>query len=236
MIADARFLSLKGEFEAEGLSREEVAAEALFAARRGLSYLVKIGGCEARSDVAYLVRLGVGAVVAPMIESAFAMTKYMGIVADCGFGEVGVTIETETAVARIDAILDAGMALTHVTIGRSDLTASCGGGGGDVNGAATTAMVKAVAAAARDRGLTVTMGGSINAATRTLLANDLDLAAALACVETRKVVMPVAAFARPGVLEAAIDLEVELLAMHGGPLRKRLDTGDARLAQIRARL
>lgn len=38
------FARIKGEFEAEGLSRLEVAAEALFASRNGLDYLVKIGG------------------------------------------------------------------------------------------------------------------------------------------------------------------------------------------------
>ena len=45
----SRFASLKGEFEAEGLNRVEMAAEAIWAARRGLDYLVKIGGCEAKS-------------------------------------------------------------------------------------------------------------------------------------------------------------------------------------------
>ena len=41
-------VALKGEFEAEGLSQGSVAAESLFAARHGLPYLVKIGGCEAK--------------------------------------------------------------------------------------------------------------------------------------------------------------------------------------------
>ena len=43
------FISLKGEFEAEGLGRDDLAAESLFAARNGLDYLVKIGGCEAKA-------------------------------------------------------------------------------------------------------------------------------------------------------------------------------------------
>ena len=72
-----RFASLKGEFEAEGLTRQDVAAEALFAARNGLDYLVKIGGCEAKSDIFYLADLGITSIVAPMIESGFAMRKYM---------------------------------------------------------------------------------------------------------------------------------------------------------------
>ncbi len=123
----SRFASLKGEFEAEGLNRVEMAAEAIWAARRGLDYLVKIGGCEAKSDVDYLQKLGIRSLVAPMIESPFAMSKYMDMLADGVFDHVGVTIETFYAVERIDEILDAGTKLTNVTIGRSDLTASFGG-------------------------------------------------------------------------------------------------------------
>ena len=123
----SRFASLKGEFEAEGLNRVEMAAEAIWAARRGLDYLVKIGGCEAKSDVDYMQKLGIRSLVAPMIESPFAMSKYMDMLADGVFDHVGVTIETFYAVERIDEILDAGTKLTNVTIGRSDLTASFGG-------------------------------------------------------------------------------------------------------------
>ncbi len=69
------FFCLKGEFEAEGLSRENVAAEALYAARHGLDYLVKISGAEAKSDVVYLEDLGLRSLVCPMIETPFAMQK-----------------------------------------------------------------------------------------------------------------------------------------------------------------
>ena len=94
----SRIVSLKGEFEAEGLTRDTVAAEAVFAARHGLPYLVKIGGCEAKSDVRFLMQIGVRSVVAPMIESAFAMRKYMDMVPQDAFDHVGVTIETIDAV------------------------------------------------------------------------------------------------------------------------------------------
>ncbi|MCA3580007.1 MAG: hypothetical protein IOD08_22305, partial [Bradyrhizobium sp.] len=165
-----RFASLKGEFEAEGLSREEIASEALFAARRGLDYLVKIGGCEAKSDIDFLCRMGMTSVVAPMIESAFAMRKYQDMIPEGRFDHIGVTIETISAVERVEAILDAGRHLTDVTIGRSDLTASFDGTG--VDSPETIAHVKTVARAARARGLAVTMGGSVNAKTRAVLQND----------------------------------------------------------------
>lgn len=228
------FAALKGEFEAEGLSREELAVEVAWAARRDIDYLCKIGGCEARSDLLFLERIGVASVVAPMIESGFAMSKYMDALPGDQFSHVGVTIETETAVERIEAILDAGRRLTNVTVGRSDLTASFGGT--DVDGDQTMGMVRTVARAARARGLEVTMGGGVNVQTRRLIAADTELATLIACVETRKVVIPVPAFLEPGVLEQAIAVELALLDLHAGPAERGLNKTRARATQIRSRL
>ena len=228
------FSSLKGEFEAEGLTREEVAIEVAYAARRGLDYLVKIGGCEAKSDIDFLLRLGVTSVVAPMIESAFAMDKYMGTLPAGGFHHIGVTIETITAVERIEDILAAGTKLTNATIGRSDLTASFNGSG--VDSLETIAKVKTVARAARARGLEVTMGGGVNAGTRTLLREDAELAGLVDAVETRKAIMPVARFVEDGTLEAAIQIELDLLELRTGPLGRALAAAQERVGQIRQRL
>lgn len=228
------FTSLKGEFEAEGLSREELAVEVAWAARRGLDYLCKIGGCEAKSDLLFLERLGVTSVVAPMIESPFAMSKYMEALPGDHFRHVGVTIETVDAVERIEAILDAGRRLDNVTIGRSDLTASYGGSG--VDSERTIEMVRTVAKAAHARGLEVTMGGGVNVRTRELLLADTELAGLIASVETRKVVIPTPAFAQAGALERAIEIELKLLDLHTGPAGRGLEKANTRTAQIRARL
>jgi hypothetical protein len=229
-----RFASLKGEFEAEGLSREEVAIEVLYACRQGLDYLVKIGGCEAKSDLSYIERLGVTSVVAPMIESGFAMEKYMAMLPPGHFCHVGVTIETAEAVRRIEEILAAGTLLTDVTIGRSDLTASFRGEG--VDSPATIEKVKVVARAAKARGLKVTMGGGVNAKTRELLRKDDQLAELINWVETRKVIMPLGFFVEDGTLEEAIKVELELLTLRTGSLEKTVASASGRVAQIRARV
>ncbi len=230
----SKIVSLKGEFEAEGLSRDSVAAEALFAARNGLPYLVKIGGCEAKSDMRFLSAIGVRSIVAPMIESAFAMRKYQDMLPDGAFDHVGVTIETIDAVRRIEDILDAGAKLNEVTVGRTDLTASFGGSGVDSD--ETIVMVKTVARAAQKRGLKTTMGGSVNAKTIALLRQDEELRGLVACVETRKCVMPVPRFLEEGALEAAFAVEEALLelqlAYHGAIASAATD----RVQQLRARL
>lgn len=227
-------VAVKGEFEAEGLSRDTVAAEALFAARHSLPYLVKIGGCEAKSDIRFLILMGIDRIVAPMIESAFAMRKYMAMMPAGGFHHVGVTIETIDAVQRIEAILDAGSKLSEVTIGRTDLTDSYGGTG--VDSAETIDMVKNVARAARARGLGVTMGGSVNKRTIELLHADSELAMLLDAVETRKCVMPIASALKPGALEVAFGVERALLQLQQTAFGRIVQAAEQRLGQLQARV
>lgn len=205
------FAGLKGEFEAEGLTRRDVATESLFAARRGLDYLVKIGGCEAKSDLNYLMDLGITSVVAPMIETPFAMQKYMEMLPQGAFEHVGVTIETVTAVANIEEILEKGTKLTEVTVGRTDLTASYGGA--SVDSPETIDMVKKVGRIAKSRGLKMTMGGSVNKNTRDVLEKDKDLFGMIDYIETRKAIMPVSKFLKADALLNALKLEAYLLGL-----------------------
>jgi hypothetical protein len=230
----SKIVSLKGEFEAEGLPRDSVAAEAAFAARHGLPYLVKIGGCEAKSDMRFLMAIGVRNLVAPMIESAFAMRKYQEMLPEGAFDGIGVTIETIDAVKRIEDILDAGVKLTEVTVGRTDLTASYGGGGVDCD--ETVAMVKTVARAAHKRGLHTTMGGSINVKTVELLRRDGELRELIACIETRKCVMPVDRFLQDGALEDAFAVERVLLDMQVASYGSIAASASNRVQQLQARL
>ena len=202
-------VALKGECEAEGLSRADLAREAVLASRSSLKYLVKLGGCEAKGDMRYLLEIGVDAVVAPMIESGFAMKKYMEMLPEEAFAHRGVTIETAAAVANCDEILAAGHLLTEATIGRSDLTASYGGS--DVESDQTSEMVKSVARKAKAKGLVATMGGSISRRTLETLSKNEELAQLLDFIETRKVVLPVKRIMETGALEAVMAIEAAML-------------------------
>ncbi len=224
------FAWLKGEFEAEGLTRNDVAAEAIFAARQSLDYLVKISGAEAKSDVYYLADIGVTSLVCPMVETAFAMEKYMDMLPHGSFEHVGVTIETITAVNNIEAILAEGKLLTEVTIGRTDLTASYKGD--SVESERTISMVKAVACASKAKGFKVTMGGSITKHTRELLRADSELRALLDYVETRKAVMSVESFLDEGALIQALELEELLLRRRAREPERILPAINSRLAAL----
>jgi 4-hydroxy-2-oxoheptanedioate aldolase len=234
MLNFDRITCLKGEFEAEALPRDTLAAEVIFATRHGVDYLVKIGGCEAKADIRFLHQIGVRQVVAPMIESGFAMQKYMGMLPEDAFDHIGVTVETRNAVERIEELLDAGTKLTEVTVGRSDLTASFGGQGVECD--QTIDMVKRVARAAAKRGLPTTMGGTISAETRALLEQDRELRDLVAAVETRKCVMHTERFLEDGALADAFAVENALLELQSHYHGAIASAADERLVQIRARM
>jgi 4-hydroxy-2-oxoheptanedioate aldolase len=228
------FVGLKGELEAEGLSQIEVAREAIIAARNGLDYLIKIGGAEAKSNLQYLMDVGITSVVAPMIESPFAMEKYMEMLPEGAFDHVSVTIETVTAVENIEQILQAGTKLTEVTIGRTDLTASYHGT--DVESERTINMVKRVARLAKARGLHVTMGGSISKRTVETLTKDLELAELVDLIETRKVVMDVEKFVIAGALEKSLEFELAVLEERLQSSEKAVESAKKRKVALSSRI
>jgi hypothetical protein len=68
---------VKAEFEAEGTRLEEALRLKEVVTRAGLDLTIKIGGCEAIKDMFDARTIGVNVIVAPMIETPYAMKKYV---------------------------------------------------------------------------------------------------------------------------------------------------------------
>ena len=69
-------LAIKAEFEAEGTSFEEAMRLKELTLKAGLDFSLKIGGCEAIKDMLEAKKIDINSLIAPMIESSYALKKF----------------------------------------------------------------------------------------------------------------------------------------------------------------
>ena len=123
--------AVKLEFEAEGTQLEEAIALKKFAENVGLNLTVKIGGCEAVRDIFDTKKLDAKTIIAPMIESPYALKKFVdaaeNIFAD-EYIKLFINIETKTALENIDEIIHSKdfECIKGIILGRGDLACSMG--------------------------------------------------------------------------------------------------------------
>src|SRR5262245_21846598 len=77
---------VKAEFEAEGTRMEEAMRLKDVSAQAGVGLNIKIGGCEALKDMFDAISLGVERIIAPMVETPYALQKYLSA-AQLAFGD-----------------------------------------------------------------------------------------------------------------------------------------------------
>ena len=206
-------VSIKAEFEAEGARKDELIMLREFVETAGLGLVIKIGGCEAVHDIDQCKLLGATGVMAPMIETPFAMEKFRGAITKL-YGETPdieriINAETKTCLANFDGILAAGKGfLTGVTVGRSDLSASLGIPRSQIEEDAILAATTEFCRKAKLQGLISNFGGNIGVESVPFIQK---MCPYIDRFETRKVILQKsedAALLRGGI---ACALEFELL-------------------------
>lgn len=127
-------VGVKAEFEAEGTRLEEAIRLKEVVTRAGLDLTIKVGGCEALKDMYDARVIGVNAIVAPMIESPYALKKYIQATR-LAFPEEEkqevnffINIETQTGYENLDEMLKLPESkdLAGIVFGRVDMTGSMG--------------------------------------------------------------------------------------------------------------
>ena len=72
--------SIKQSLEDEGSSFDDLMKMRTFTKKNNLNLNVKIGGCEAKNDIFFCQHLKVDSIVAPMVESDYALTKFISCI------------------------------------------------------------------------------------------------------------------------------------------------------------
>ncbi len=134
-------VGVKAEFEAEGTRMEEALRLKEVVTKAGLELTIKIGGCEAIKDMFDAKTIGVNTIVAPMIETDYAMQKYVQathfVFPDDEHKTVKFlcNIETITGYNNLDKIIanPSFRSISGIVFGRTDMTGSLGMSKDDIN-------------------------------------------------------------------------------------------------------
>ena len=165
------YASVKAEFEAEGTRPDELLRLVDIARSANLPLTVKIGGCEAIRDLLEAKQIGVRYVVAPMVETAYALSKYIAAKTVIFTAEEAedtaflFNIETTTAWRNRESILDLAAkvpGVDGVVFGRVDYVGSLGAARDSINSDMVTERVLEVARTCRERDLDLVVGGGVS--------------------------------------------------------------------------
>ncbi len=162
-------VDVKAEFESEGARLNELMRLKEIASRCGMGIVLKIGGPEAIRDIFDAMTLGVSGIVAPMVESAYALQKFLEAIAkhvpedaksDIAFA---VNVETIQAYQNLDRMLALPGAhqLSRITVGRVDLCGSLDLGRQEINSEKIFEITKGICEKTRAAKLSPTIGGAI---------------------------------------------------------------------------
>jgi hypothetical protein len=186
-------VSVKAEFEAEGTRTDELLRLVDVSRSAGLPLTLKIGGCEAIRDLLEAKQIGVKYIVAPMIETPYALSKYIKAI-DMVYSEDErndteflFNMETITAYNHRNELAElASGQIAGIVFGRVDFSGSMGLGRDGIESAEVMDKVKEVAKLSKSMDLDLVMGGAISSDALTNVRSVEEIY--LSRFETRKVV------------------------------------------------
>ena len=166
------YTAVKAEFEAEGTRTDELLRLIEIARKADLGIGLKIGGCEAMRDLMEVKQFGVDYIIAPMVETPYALWKFIDaknkIFDQEDQEEVTflTNLETITGYNNLEGMVEKAKVpngLDGLVFGRVDFAMSMGESGREgINDDIITEKVIDVAHACKANGLELVMGGGIS--------------------------------------------------------------------------
>lgn len=208
-------IGMKQSFEDEGVLLNDVVAFKRVTEICGLQSFVKIGGCEAKSDLYNCIRMGINGIIAPMVETEFALSKFTEMIEPYSNRADGyIVVESKTAYENIDSLLKGGEGkLKGIIVGRSDFSKSYNLNKSEVDSNFIYDKVEDVLKRAKQYNYLTTMGGSVSTRS-TKFIKDMFNKNLLDRIETRNVVIQLSKSNITNidnVIQKALDFEIEWL-------------------------
>jgi 4-hydroxy-2-oxoheptanedioate aldolase len=163
-------IGVKMEFEAEGTRIEEAMRLKEVSMAANLTLTTKVGGCEAVKDMFDAAALGTDYLVGPMVESAYALKKFIQATRVAYSPDLReqmefyINLETITAIRSFDLMLEIPEAaeLDGIVLGRVDLTGSMDLNREAVNSPEILDICVSMATKAKAKGKKVVVGGAVS--------------------------------------------------------------------------
>jgi len=179
-------VGIKTSFEDEGANPTDVIRLRGLTSENGLKLAIKIGGCEAKTDVHTAMDLAADSLVGPMIESKYALEKYVQATKGLDVTR-GANLETISALNNIDQLLSV-QGIDYFVIGRVDLMGSLGQSRRDIESDENQNLIEKALAKIKKANKTTYMGGALSKATKPFVERMFSKGL-LDYIETRFVIM-----------------------------------------------